>query len=180
MDHPRSHNPNSSHQSAYKRERGDGWRNHHENKHLKPNHHQQRQSGSTPEPNPLGSQSLSTRRELYERDFPVYKQPVEVGCFSLDGERRFFNDDRQIRYYEEPERSPNFDLRDGYKDRFIKRDDSVKEKLDHILRWIVANRTKCIPSATTASSRLVLGQSDANLRIQSLKTNVFTCWTHVL
>ncbi|CAB1456912.1 unnamed protein product [Pleuronectes platessa] len=153
MDHPRSHNPNASHQSAFKRERGDGWRNHHENKHLKPNHHQQRQSGSAPEPNPLGSQSLSTRKELYERDFPVYKQPVEVGSFSLDGERRFFNDARQMRYYEEPERSPNFDLRDGYKDRFIKRDDSVKEKLDHILRWIIANRTKCSSSATTASSR---------------------------
>ncbi|XP_019957361.2 decapping and exoribonuclease protein [Paralichthys olivaceus] len=153
MDHHRSHNPNSSQRSAYKRERGDGWRNHHENKHLKPSQQQQRQSGSAPEQHPLGSQSLSTRRELYERDFPVYKQPVEVGCFSLDAERRFFNDDRQMRYYEGPERSPNFDLRDGYKDRFIKRDDSVKEKLDHILRWIIANKTKCIPSATTASSR---------------------------
>lgn len=95
---------------------------------------------------------MSTRREQYERDFPVYKQPVEVGCFSLDAKRRFFNDSRQMRYYVEPDRNPNFDLRDGYKDRFIKRDDSVKEKLDHMLRWILANRSKLSSRVTTASS----------------------------
>lgn len=82
----------------------------------------------------------------------MYKQPVEVGCFSLDSERRFFNDSRQMRYYAEPDRNPNFDLRDGYKDRFIKRDDSVKEKLDHLLRWISVNRAKLRSKATTASS----------------------------
>lgn len=143
MDHHRSHNPNSSYhnqQPSHKRERDGSGRNLSENKHFRPNHHYH--SESTQLQNPLTSQGLSTRRELYERDFPVYKQPVEVGCFSLDSERRFFNDSRQMRYYVEPDRNPNFDLRDGYKDRFIKRDDSVKEKLDHILRWIVANRSK--------------------------------------
>lgn len=156
MDRHRSHNPNSSyhnHQSAYKRERDDNGRNHWENKRFRPNHpHQQHQSGSTPGQISPRSQGLSTRKELYERDFPVYKQPVEVGCFSLDSERRFFNDSRQMRYYVEPDRNPNFDLRDGYKDRFIKRDDSVKEKLDHILRWIVANRSKLNSRVTPASS----------------------------
>lgn len=153
MDQRRPHNPSSSYQirqSAYKR-RDDSGRHHCENKHLRPNHHYQ--SGPTPGPNPLSSRGLSTRRELYERDFPVYKQPVEVGCFSLDAERRFFNDSRQMRYYVEPDRNPNFDLRDGYKDRYIKRDESVKEKLDHILRWILANRSKLSSRVTTASSR---------------------------
>lgn len=152
MDHHRSHNPNSSYhnQSAYKRQRDDTGRNHCGNKHFRPNHHHQ--SGQPSRQNPVGSQALSTRRELYEKDFPVYKQPVEVGCFSLDSERRFFNDSRQMRYYVEPDRNPNFDLRDGYKDRFIKRDDSVKEKLDHILRWILANRSKLTSRMTTASS----------------------------
>ncbi|XP_045884839.1 decapping and exoribonuclease protein [Micropterus dolomieu] len=152
MDQRRPHNPSSSYQirqSAYKR-RDDSGRHHCENKHLRPNHHYQ--SGPTPGPNPLSSRGLSTRRELYERDFPVYKQPVEVGCFSLDAERRFFNDSRQMRYYVEPDRNPNFDLRDGYKDRYIKRDESVKEKLDHILRWILANRSKLSSRVTTASS----------------------------
>ncbi|CAJ1074982.1 decapping and exoribonuclease protein [Xyrichtys novacula] len=142
MDQHKYHHPNSSHhkkrQSAYQREGDDGERGHYKSKHFKPSHHQQYHSGS----NPVSSRGLSTRRELYERDFPVYKQPVEVGSFSLDSRRRFFNDARQLRYYVEPDKEPNFDLRDGYKDRFIKRDDSVKEKLDHILRWILANRSK--------------------------------------
>lgn len=77
---------------------------------------------------------------MYERDFPLYKQPIEVGCFSLDSERRFFNDRRQMRYYSEPDLNPDFDLRDGYKDRYVKRDESVKEKLDHILKWIIYNK----------------------------------------
>lgn len=154
MDHHRSHNPNSSYHNrppAHKRERDGSGRNLSENKHFRPNHHQHH-SESTQGHKYLTSQGLSTRRELYERDFPVYKQPVEVGCFSLDSERRFFNDSRQMRYYVEPDRNPNFNLRDGYKDRFIKRDDGVKEKLDHILRWIVANRSKPNSWATKASS----------------------------
>uniref|UniRef100_A0A3P8SWZ4 Decapping nuclease n=1 Tax=Amphiprion percula TaxID=161767 RepID=A0A3P8SWZ4_AMPPE len=155
MDHYRSRSPNSSYHSrpsAYERERGDRGRSHCENQRFRPNSQRQHQSGSAAEQNPLNSRALSTRRELYERDFPVYKQPVEVGSFSLDSERRFFNDGRQMRYYVEPERNPNFDLRDGYKDRFIKRDDSVKEKLDHILRWVVANRSKLNSRTTSASS----------------------------
>ncbi|KAK1799435.1 hypothetical protein P4O66_007664 [Electrophorus voltai] len=94
---------------------------------------------------------LSTQRQLYERSFPVYKQPVEVGFFSLDSERNFFNDSRQLRYYVEPGKSPNFSLRDGYHDRFIKRDEGVKEGLDHMLRWILENRTK-LQSKNSASS----------------------------
>lgn len=157
MDHHRSHNPNSScynRQSARKREGDDSGRKHGDNKRFHPDHHQrhQYQSGSTRVQHPPTSQSLSARKELYERDFPVYKQPVEVGCFSLDSQRRFFSDSRQMRYFVEPDRNPNFDLRDGYKDRFIKRDDSVKEKLDHILRWIVASRSKLNSKTTTASS----------------------------
>nr|XP_046270460.1 decapping and exoribonuclease protein [Scatophagus argus] len=151
MDH---HNPNSSHHnrySAYTRERGDSGGNHSRIKHSRSARHQH-QSGPAFWQNPLSSQGLSTRKELYERDFPVYKQPVEVGCFSLDSERRFFNDSRQMRYYVEPDRNPNFDLKDGYKDRFIKRNESVVERLDLMLRWILANRSKVSSKATTVSS----------------------------
>lgn len=137
MDYHRFHGPKSGYQkghSASRRKADDGGRN---------------RSEARPGQNPL---SLSTRRELYERDFPVYKQPVEVGCFSLNSERSFFNDDRQMRYYAEPDRNPDFDLRDGYRDRYVKRDDSVKEKLDHLLRWILANRLKLISQEAAASS----------------------------
>ncbi|XP_034566990.1 decapping and exoribonuclease protein [Notolabrus celidotus] len=152
MDQHEYHHPNSSYhrkrQSSYQREGGASGRSHYESRHLRPNHHRQHQSG----PNPTGSRGLSTRRELYERDFPVYKQPVEIGSFSLDSERRFFNDARKLRYYVEPDKTPNFDLKDGYRDRFRKRDDGVKEKLDHILRWILANRSKLNSKPTTTKS----------------------------
>ncbi|XP_053468935.1 decapping and exoribonuclease protein [Ictalurus furcatus] len=95
--------------------------------------------------------SLSARAQLYERVFPQYRQPVEVGVFSLDSERAFFNDSRQLRYYVDPGNKPNFNLRDGYRDRFIKRDDGVKERLDHLLRWIVANRAKLRPTHASSS-----------------------------
>ncbi|XP_026063236.1 decapping and exoribonuclease protein [Carassius auratus] len=96
--------------------------------------------------------TLSAHRQLYERPFPLYKQPVEVGCFSLDSRRVFCNDPRQLRYYVQPAQSPGFDLRDGYTSRFVKRDDSVKEKLDHVLRWILANRDKIQTRVQTSSS----------------------------
>lgn len=150
MDRRRSRSPNSNHpNSAYRQDRADSRRNHSDGSRFRPTNHHQRQSGSSA---PLSSQALSTRRELFERDFPLYKQPVEVGCFSLDSQRRFFNDSRQLRYYVEPDKNPHFDLRDGYKDRYIKRDENVKEKLDHILRWIVANRSKLKSRETTGSS----------------------------
>ncbi|KPP78192.1 decapping and exoribonuclease protein-like [Scleropages formosus] len=97
---------------------------------------------------------LSTRAALYERDFPVYKQPVEVGCFSLDSRRTFFNDARQLRYYVEPDRKPKLDLREGYRERYVRRDERVKENLDHLLTWILANRSK-LPSRPAASSSLL-------------------------
>lgn len=96
-------------------------------------------------PNEYPLQTMRVLRQLYDRDFPVYKQPVEIGHFSLDSKRNFWSDARQLRYYVEPVKCPNFNLRDGYHDRFVKRDDSIKEKLDHILRWILANRQKLQP-----------------------------------
>lgn len=149
MDRHRSHYPSSSHQnqpSASKRarERDAGERSRADNKHFK--------LGASSRQNSSGSCGLSTRKDNYERDFPVYKMPVEVGCFSLDSQRRFFNDSRQLRYYVEPDRHPNFDLRDGYRDRFTKRDDSVKERLDHMLRWILSNRSKVSSGAAAAEA----------------------------
>ncbi|XDV13873.1 hypothetical protein PO909_002184 [Leuciscus waleckii] len=88
------------------------------------------------------AETLSAHRQLYERNFPLYKQPVEVGFFSLDSHRNFFNDQRKLRYYVE----------DGYTNRFVKRDDGVKEKLDHMLKWILANRDKIKTRDQTSSS----------------------------
>lgn len=154
MDHHRSRSPNSRyhnhHHSAYRRERGHGRRNHSDGDPL--THHRDQLDVKTGQ-TPLRSQTLSTRKDLYERDFPLYRQPVEVGCFSLDSQRRFFNDGRQMRYYVEPDKNPNFDLKDGYKDRYVRRDENVKEKLDHILRWILANKETLKSKGTADSPR---------------------------
>ena len=146
-------NPNISHHQSttYRRNRDESRGGHFQPKRFRCEN-QHHQAGSSAGPPPTDPQTLGTRRQLYERDFPLYKQPVELGHFSLDSKRHFFNDARQLRYYVEPEKSPNFDLRDGYKDRFVKRDDGVKEKLDHILKWILLNRAKVQSKETAASS----------------------------
>ncbi|XP_057673610.1 decapping and exoribonuclease protein isoform X2 [Corythoichthys intestinalis] len=150
MNQQHSHNSSFQHQrQTFTRRRDDGEQNDRGHKFSKSDHHL---SESTTRQTTPSTQTLSTRKELYERDFPLYKQPVELGFFSLDSERSFFNDSRQMRYYAEPDKCPHFDLRDGYRDRYIKRDDSVKEKLDHILRWILANRHKLTRKAEKSSS----------------------------
>ncbi|XP_072916217.1 decapping and exoribonuclease protein [Hemitrygon akajei] len=95
---------------------------------------------------------LSVFPRHYDQRFPDYRQPVEIGCFSLDCHRQLFNDDRQLKYCRVPShKQPNFNLRDGFKDRFIKRNEDIKEKLDHILRWILLNRHK-FPTVTRDNS----------------------------
>ncbi|XP_032823055.1 decapping and exoribonuclease protein [Petromyzon marinus] len=232
--------------------------------------------------------SLSTRPHDHGGGFPFYRQPVEVGCFSLDAERRFHADARQLRYYAPPKGDDGggggrgrvrdgvrgaasgqrdagragaddghggggnvgdgpgtgdghrgsvgcgepgsaassgdgggagdggcgghgltagagdtrgggaraggfgvaatsggggggsgggggatrveFDLRDGYSDRYVQRDDNVKERLDHVLRWILPNRYKFALAGET------LRDSAA---IPSLHTDVVTWRGHL-
>ncbi|XP_029441741.1 decapping and exoribonuclease protein [Rhinatrema bivittatum] len=92
---------------------------------------------STPPPS-----ILRIQEDLYDAAFPFYKQPLEIGHFSLDATRKFFGDSRQLRYYSPPPtgEGPHFDLRDGYRDRYVKQDESIKERLDHLLCWVQQNR----------------------------------------
>ncbi|XP_061702589.1 decapping and exoribonuclease protein-like [Syngnathoides biaculeatus] len=144
--HPRDGDGAFQHQAqTCKRRRDDREQNERGHKSANAKHNQSEATAPS-------AQTLSARRELYERPFPLYKQPVEVGSFSLDSRRRFFNDGRQMRYYAEPEKSPHFDLSDGYRDRYVQRDENVKEKLDHVLRWILANRPKLTQKADASSS----------------------------
>jgi len=77
----------------------------------------------------------------FNRQFPFFRQPFELGSFSLDANRLFLNDKSQLRTYIPPTDyvNINWNLRFGY-DTFIRRDDSVNEYLDHLLEWILANR----------------------------------------
>ncbi|XP_019724083.1 decapping and exoribonuclease protein-like [Hippocampus comes] len=96
--------------------------------------------------------TLSTKRKPYERCLPPFKERVEEGSFSLDTEWRFHHDKSQMRYIVEPDETPNFDLRNGYSDRDKKVDENVRKTLEHILQWILVNKSKLMQR--TAASAL--------------------------
>jgi hypothetical protein len=76
--------------------------------------------------------------------FPDFRRPLELGSFSLDADRAYVNDRSQLRAFRPPPNDRNsgvrWDLRSGY-NSFIKRDESIKEYLDHLLEWIQTNKT---------------------------------------
>ena len=78
--------------------------------------------------------------EAFRGELPFYRQPVEVGCFSLDDKRGFHDDSRQLRLFKPPH-NINFDLRAGYKE-FVKRNEDEKEGLEHLLQWVNRHREK--------------------------------------
>ncbi|XP_061605968.1 decapping and exoribonuclease protein-like [Phyllopteryx taeniolatus] len=100
----------------------------------------------------MNRETLNTRKAPYEGGSPRFEERVEVGFFSLDTERQFHHDKSQMRYYAEPDPAPNFDLRDGYNDRYIKRDENLRKNLEHILHWILANKSQLMQNAATTSA----------------------------
>uniref|UniRef100_H2ZF38 Decapping nuclease n=1 Tax=Ciona savignyi TaxID=51511 RepID=H2ZF38_CIOSA len=75
------------------------------------------------------------------------RKPTEVGRFSLDGNRKFHHDRSEMTCFCPPVREKallyNLDLNDGYNsNRYIKRDENVKEKLDHMLHWFLLNKNR--------------------------------------
>nr|XP_054763246.1 decapping and exoribonuclease protein-like [Lytechinus pictus] len=78
----------------------------------------------------------------FSQKFPFFRQPTEVGHFSLDSKRHVHCDARLLKVYCPPTdpRRTNFDLRKGYRD-FIKRDDDVKERLNNITEWMKENKS---------------------------------------
>lgn len=77
----------------------------------------------------------------YEGRFPTYNQPLEIGSFSLDGDRNYCDDKRQLKYLAMPQNMSglSMDLNEGY-GKVIKKDFGKKEKLDTMLKWIVSHQ----------------------------------------
>ncbi|XP_015260940.1 PREDICTED: decapping and exoribonuclease protein-like [Gekko japonicus] len=105
----------------------------------------------TPEDKAVKSQRSNAKPPLtlpvtpsrYDAPFPFYRRPAEVGRFSLDSQRCYHGDASQLHYYAPPPTegpSPGFDLREGYRDRYVQRDESVHEGLEHLLQWVSQNR----------------------------------------
>ena len=74
---------------------------------------------------------------------------MKVGDFSLDGDRQFHDDDRQMKYFAppvnrfgQPMRRPNFNLSMGYGQEMVKKDEKHFEGLDNLFKWCVAHWDK--------------------------------------
>ena len=79
------------------------------------------------------------------------RKPIEVGRFSLDFQRRFHHDRHQmscINVHHQGKLRVKMDLNDGYRDRFIKRDEEKKNRLDNVLRWMLLNKHRFLSVGT--------------------------------
>lgn len=88
----------------------------------------------------------------FDRECPYFRQPRELGFFSLDEKRQFLDNNCKLRLYDPPE-IVNFDLSIGYKD-FIRRDEEKKDRLDDLLTWINKHREKFLVEGERDSDRL--------------------------
>lgn len=116
------------------------------------------------------TQRLSVSAQHNDKPFPYFRKPTEIGSFSQDHSRQFHHDRHKLRFYVKPTVSdPCFDLGHGYKS-LIRKDESVKEFLDDMLRWVMHNSDKF----------LLQSEKDQQLQgINSLNTN-FLCWRGLL
>lgn len=75
--------------------------------------------------------------------FPYFRQPTEIGSLSLDIKRNFHNDRSMLKHYVPPNdiHKVRFDLTKGYHN-FIEKDETFKEYINDILKWINCNRDK--------------------------------------
>lgn len=71
----------------------------------------------------------------FNKKFPFYSRPKEIGHFSLNSTRQLSIDQSQLKYLKPTldKNNINFDLRVGYKN-FIQK--TEEEKLDNLLKWI--------------------------------------------
>lgn len=72
-----------------------------------------------------------------------YREPFLLGSFSVDGSRKFVNDDSQLQYLVEYKGGDDthFDLNVGFEKTIFKRNDK-SEKIDHLLKWVMNNKMK--------------------------------------
>uniref|UniRef100_A0A2C9JG92 Decapping nuclease n=2 Tax=Biomphalaria glabrata TaxID=6526 RepID=A0A2C9JG92_BIOGL len=116
---------------------------------------------------------LETLSQHHDKPFPFFKEPKEIGSFSIDEKRQFQNDRRQLRIYSPPSNMKNchFDLRLGYSS-MIKKDESIYNYLNNLLSWIMSNKQTVsnLPSKTNDQ------KTD---KFERLNTD-FVCWRGLL
>jgi RAT1-interacting protein len=98
---------------------------------------------------PNSSSTVQRKRKLSElaiepiaqfdvRPVTTYRQPTEVGCYSLDIHEVVHLDRRALRTYSPPDTRTKIDLSVGY-DEYMEKEGTVY--LDHLLTWITRNKS---------------------------------------
>jgi len=79
----------------------------------------------------------------YDGTFPVFREPSEIGCFSLDDKRKYHDNNNQLKYIIKPPTMDylSMDLNVGYHSA-IRKDFGKNEKIDTLLTWILNNQNK--------------------------------------
>ena len=90
---------------------------------------------------------ISSHPEDHDHPFPVFRQPVIIGHFSLDGYRKFLPDMSGLQYVVKHMLEPNrgmvrFDLNKGVKKAVKAIPSKSDERLDHLLKGVMLNREK--------------------------------------
>ena len=121
----------------------------------------------------LSSHCLKTDCARYDLSFPYFREPAEIGHFSLDDQRNFHNDGHQLKNYHPPRDLSrcHLDLRQGYTER-ISRDESVKEYIDTLLRWIMANKNRFIIKNTPIIDKHT-GESSKSKNVECSENSTF-------
>lgn len=90
---------------------------------------------------------------LFDKNFPFFRQPNEIGSFSLDINRKFEDSRNQLKYFIKPQdfNRVQFDLRKGYS-TMVRKDETEKEYIDSILKWINKNKKKFIVEGNPAGN----------------------------
>lgn len=91
------------------------------------------------------------RNNSSDDSFPKFTKPKIIGYFSLDYERSWSQDAKQLGYYyplSKLQNKINFDLNQGI-ENVIRKDPDRDEKIDHLLRWIKLNPDKLQTPDTT-------------------------------
>jgi RAT1-interacting protein len=91
----------------------------------------------------------------HQRPPPIFKEPTQLTCFSLDDERRFHADQRSLRDYFPFSSCPPIDLFRGH-DTFRMRTEDVSEHLDHLLKALLVAPKHDIPSPNFVTWRGVM------------------------
>lgn len=123
------------------------------------------EEATAPKKQKLGSEYIETDRkknifslfprEKFDKKFPFYRRPQEIGHFSLDIKREMLYDKSRLRYYTVTKNSNSddvcFDLSLGF-EKMIQKSDEQNELIDNILRWILQHRDVFAIQSKTSTS----------------------------